>query len=108
MAKLYMGFDAGTQSVKVAVYDENFNPVASHSLPTTLHYPQPGWVQMNIDEFLNITVECMKKTVEAIKGKGYNPVTPVVVTNIDEYIRAVGMAKSGETVEHGSCLLTIV
>ena len=73
MAKLYMGFDAGTQSVKVAVYDENFNPVASHSLPTTLHYPQPGWVQMNIDEFLNITVECMKKTVEAIKGKGYSP-----------------------------------
>ena len=73
MAKLYMGFDAGTQSVKVAVYDENFNPVASHSLPTTLHYPQPGWVQMNIDEFLNITVECMRKTVDAIKGKGYSP-----------------------------------
>ena len=66
MAKLYMGVAAGTQSVKVAVDDENFNPVASHSLPTTLHYPQPGWVQMNIDEFLNITVECMKETVEAI------------------------------------------
>lgn len=32
----------------------------------------------------------------------------VVVTNIDEYIRAVGMAKSGEAVEHGACLLTIV
>ena len=47
MAKLYMGFDAGTQSVKVAVYDEQFRLVASHSLPTTLHYPQPGWVQMN-------------------------------------------------------------
>ena len=24
MGKLYMGFDAGTQSVKVAVYDEEF------------------------------------------------------------------------------------
>ena len=71
MSKLYLGFDAGTQSVKVAVYDENFKQVASHSLPTTLHYPQPGWVQMNIDEFLNITVECIRKTVEDIKGKGY-------------------------------------
>ena len=30
------------------------------------------------------------------------------ITNIDEYIRAVGMAKSGEAVEHGACLLTIV
>lgn len=46
--------------------------------------------------------------LDAIKAKGYNPVTPVVVTNIDEYIRAVGMMKSGETVEHGSCLMTIV
>ena len=46
--------------------------------------------------------------LNAIKGKGYNPVIPVVVTNIDDYIRAVGMPKSGETVEHGSSLLTIV
>ncbi len=46
--------------------------------------------------------------LDAIKAKGYNPVTPVVVTNIDDYIRAVGMPKSGEAVEHGSCLLTIV
>ena len=50
----------------------------------------------------------MEFDLDAIKGKGYNPVTPVVVTNIDEYIRAVGMAKSGEAVEHGACLLTIV
>ena len=27
MGKLYMGFDAGTQSVKVAVYDEQFRLV---------------------------------------------------------------------------------
>lgn len=46
--------------------------------------------------------------LDAIKAKGYNPVTPVVVTNMDDYIRAVCMPKSGETVEHGSCLLTIV
>lgn len=46
--------------------------------------------------------------LEALKAKGYNPITPMVVSNIDQYIRAVGMAKSGETVEHGDCLLTIV
>ena len=33
MGKLYMGFDAGTQSVKVAVYDEQFRLVTSRSLP---------------------------------------------------------------------------
>ena len=73
MSKLYMGFDAGTQSVKVAVYDEAFKALSTHSLPTTLHYPHPGWVQMDVDEFLSITLECMKACVDDIRGKGYDP-----------------------------------
>ena len=36
MGKYYLGFDAGTQSVKVAVYDENMNQMVSSSAPTTL------------------------------------------------------------------------
>lgn len=35
----YLGFDAGTQSVKVAVYDEDMNCIVSSSAPTTLTYP---------------------------------------------------------------------
>ena len=35
----YLGFDAGTQSVKVAVYDEDMNCIVSSSSPTTLNYP---------------------------------------------------------------------
>ena len=50
MAKYYLGFDAGTQSVKGAVYDEKMNCVASSSAPTTLTYPHPGWVSMDCDE----------------------------------------------------------
>lgn len=46
--------------------------------------------------------------LDAIKKEGYNPITPVVVTNGDDYIRSVNMAKSGEKVQHGDCLLTIV
>ena len=36
MSQYYLGFDAGTQSVKVAVYDENMNCIVSSSAPTTL------------------------------------------------------------------------
>ena len=43
----YLGFDAGTQSVKVAVYDEDMNCIVSSSAPTTLTYPEPGWVSMD-------------------------------------------------------------
>ena len=73
MEKLYMGFDAGTQSVKVAVYDENFQCLTSHSLPTHLTYPNPGWVEMSADEFFNITVRSMKACVESLKEMGRDP-----------------------------------
>ncbi len=73
MANLYMAFDAGTQSVKVSVYDLDQNCLTSHTLPTTLHYPNPGWVEMDVDEFLNITVACMKNCVDDLKDAGRNP-----------------------------------
>ncbi len=73
MGKLYLGFDAGTQSVKVAVYDSSWNCIASHSLPTTLGYPQPGWVQMDPDEYVANTVKCMKACSEDIRRKGFQP-----------------------------------
>ena len=41
MEKFYLGFDAGTQSVKVTVYNEKMECVASTSAPTTLTYPHP-------------------------------------------------------------------
>lgn len=46
--------------------------------------------------------------LNAIKKEGYDPITPVVVTNGDDYIRSVNMIKSGEKAAHGDCLLTIV
>ena len=63
MSKLYLGFDAGTQSVKVSVYDENLKSITSQSLPTILRYPHAGWVEIDLDEFLDITVRCIKRYV---------------------------------------------
>lgn len=46
--------------------------------------------------------------LEALKAEGYNMITPVVVTNGDDYIRTVSMIKPDEKAAHGDCLLTIV
>ena len=46
--------------------------------------------------------------LDAIKKEGYDPITPVVVTNGDDYIRSVNMLKSAQKAAHGDCLLTIV
>ena len=52
-------------------------------------------------------------SVKAAEGITFNSsiylsLSDHLLGTIDEYIRAVGMAKSGEAVEHGACLLTIV
>ena len=73
MAKLYMGFDAGTQSVKVGVYDENFELVASRSLPTELSYPHPGWVEMNVDTYLENCITAMAEVTSELRRIGRDP-----------------------------------
>ncbi len=73
MGKLYMGFDAGTQSVKVGVYDEHFRLVASKSLPTELSYPRPGWVEMNVDTYLENCITAMAEVTSELRRSGRDP-----------------------------------
>ncbi len=73
MANYYLGFDAGTQSVKVAVYDESMQCLASSSSPTTLTYPEPGWVAMDCDEYFELTIKGMKECADQLKEKGLDP-----------------------------------
>ena len=70
MAKYYLGFDAGTQSVKVAVYDENNACIVQSSAPTTINYPKPDWVSMDCDEYLALTIKGMKECADQMKEKG--------------------------------------
>ena len=69
MSRYYLGFDAGTQSVKVAVYDEHMQIVASSTSPTTLSYPHPGWVNMDVDEYLALAIKGMKDCVVQLEEK---------------------------------------
>lgn len=70
MERYYAGFDAGTQSVKVVICNEKMECVASDSQPTTLYYPNPGWVEMDVDEYLKLTKVCLKKCTDEMRAKG--------------------------------------
>lgn len=96
--KLYMGFDAGTQSVKVAVYDGNFQPVATRSLPTTLHYPHPGWVEMDADNYVAVTLECMKRVVEDLRAARRNPANIASVMGDGIICGIVGIDREGRAI----------
>ena len=66
----YLCFDAGTQSVKVSVYDEHGNQLAVDVNPTTLYYPHSGWVEMNVHEYFELTLKGAKRCVEIMREKG--------------------------------------
>ena len=68
--KYYIGFDAGTQSVKVAVYDEDMKCVSQHVNPTVLRYPNPGWVEMDADGYLDAVAKGLKQCGEDMRKKG--------------------------------------
>ena len=46
--------------------------------------------------------------LEAIKGEGYNLITPMVVTNISDYIKAVCMEKENTAINAGDKFLTVI
>ena len=66
----YICFDAGTQSVKVAVYDEAGAQIAAEVNPTTLNYPNPGWAEMDVHEYYRLALKGMKHCAEAMRSKG--------------------------------------
>ena len=70
MEKYYLGFDAGTQSVKTAIYDEKMNCVASCSNATELYYPHPGWVEMDADQYLQAAAAGIQSCVDQMKEQG--------------------------------------
>ena len=63
MEQYYLGFDAGTQSVKTAVYDIDMNLIVQDTNATILNYPHPGWVEMDADQYLHATVTGIRNCV---------------------------------------------
>lgn len=73
MDTYYLGFDAGTQSVKVAIYNINMECIASDVNATQLNYPYPDWVEMDADQYLEATVTGIRNCVNQMKEKALDP-----------------------------------
>lgn len=73
MGKYYVGFDAGTQSVKVVIYNLELECVAESVHPTYLYYPNQGWVEMKVEEYFDAVKMGMKDCIDQIREKGIDP-----------------------------------
>lgn len=98
MTRYYLGFDAGTQSVKVAVYDQDMKCVASSSAPTTLTYPHPGWVDMDADEYLELAVSGMADCARQMRQAGLDPADTAVIMGDGIICGIVGVDEDGNAI----------
>ena len=96
--KYYLTFDAGTQSVKVAVYDENFHCITSLNRPTTLNYPHPGWVEMNVDEYVANIKLCMRDCSKQLHRLQINPADIAVIMGDGIICGIVGIDEQGQAI----------
>lgn len=98
MEKLFLGFDAGTQSVKVSVYDGSWKCRATYAKATTLHYPKPDRVEMDPDEYVKLTIEGIAACVREIRTQGLDPAQIQAVMGDGIICGICGVDKDGNAV----------
>jgi xylulokinase len=62
-----IGADIGTMGVKVAIFDERGTLVAEHYQELALHYPRPGWVEQDPEDFYRSAADGIRACLE--RGK---------------------------------------
>jgi len=65
--KYYIGFDCGTLGTKVGIFTNSGETVAQAYREHKMHYPKPGWVEMEADQFYHAVTEGIRECLS--KGK---------------------------------------
>jgi len=62
--KFLMGVDEGTTGCKAILFSEDGKQIASSSREYPSYYPQPGWVEQDIDEIKSAVFDCIRESIE--------------------------------------------
>ncbi|KAI1177993.1 glycerol kinase [Nemania sp. FL0916] len=79
--------DQGTTSTRFIIYDSRADPVASHQIEFTNHYPHSGWHDHDPVDLVSTTEKCIDKATEQFVSKGYET----------SQIKAIGITNQRET-----------
>src|SRR5437879_503191 len=84
-AKFVAAIDHGTTSTRCILVDRVGSPIAIAQRAQTMHYPRPGWVELDMEEVWNRTQECVH---EALCSAGAAPadVAGIGITNERESV----------------------
>jgi glycerol kinase len=95
-ARLVAAIDHGTTSTRCMLFDTKGAPAATAQRAQTMHYPNPGWVELDMDEVWHVTQECIH---EALSSAGASPgdVAGIGITNERETV-VLWDRRTGKTV----------
>jgi glycerol kinase len=84
-ARFVAAIDHGTSSTRCILFDARGVPAATAQREQTMYYPQPGWVELDMDEVWRRTQECIH---EALESAGASPgdVAGIGITNERETV----------------------
>ena len=88
-AKFVAAIDHGTTSTRCMLFDAQGRPVATAQRAQTMHYPQPGWVELDMGEVWQRTQECIHEALGSA-GASSADVAGIGITNERETRRPVG------------------
>src|SRR5437762_4150838 len=66
---LLLGVDEGTTGVKAALFDEELRPLREARRDKVNRHPQPGWVEQDGEEVLNVVVEAIGEVLDDARGE---------------------------------------
>ncbi|KAI1810512.1 glycerol kinase [Poronia punctata] len=79
--------DQGTTSSRFIIFDRHCDPVASHQIEFTNHYPHSGWHDHDPEDLVDSVRTCIEKATETFVSKGY----------VTSQIKAIGITNQRET-----------
>ena len=99
MTGYVLALDQGTSNTKALALDSTGQVVARHSVPTPVHYPQPGWVEQSGEEIWRATLDAIEGCLANLPD-GFN-IAAIGVSNQRETV-LLWRRSTGETI--GPCV----
>lgn len=99
MTGYVLALDQGTSNTKALAFDSTGQVVARHSVPTPVHYPQPGWVEQSGWEIWRATLDAIEGCLANLPD-GFN-IAAIGVSNQRETV-LLWRRSTGETI--GPCV----
>ena len=84
-AKFVAAIDHGTTSTRCMLFNQKGQPVATAQRAQTMHYPRPGWVELDMDEVWQVTQECIHEALDSA-GASSTDVAGIGITNERETV----------------------